>query len=105
VRVHEKKYQNCIFVVSGIALLKVGGRMVYSTCSMNPIENEAVVAEVLDEFQELSYIMDSTAKLLSKKLLVSFTSFRLRMSQICVYLPLVFFLGCFICLIPKQNWT
>ncbi|KAL3630209.1 hypothetical protein CASFOL_023193 [Castilleja foliolosa] len=31
----------------GVALLKVGGRMIYSTCSMNPVENEAVVAEVL----------------------------------------------------------
>ncbi|OIT32694.1 PREDICTED: tRNA (cytosine(34)-C(5))-methyltransferase-like isoform X1 [Nicotiana attenuata] len=31
----------------GLSLLKVGGRMVYSTCSMNPIENEAAVAEVL----------------------------------------------------------
>ncbi|GAB2232154.1 hypothetical protein Drorol1_Dr00011181 [Drosera rotundifolia] len=31
----------------GVALLKVGGKMVYSTCSMNPIEDEAVVAEIL----------------------------------------------------------
>lgn len=27
-------------------MLKVGGRLVYSTCTFNPIEDEAVVAEV-----------------------------------------------------------
>ncbi|KAK7250899.1 hypothetical protein RIF29_33661 [Crotalaria pallida] len=32
----------------GLSLLKIGGRMVYCTCSMNPVENESVVAEVVD---------------------------------------------------------
>jgi len=33
----------------GLELLAVGGKMVYSTCSMNPIEDEAVVHHLLDE--------------------------------------------------------
>lgn len=36
----------------GISLLKVGGDIVYSTCSLNPIENEAVVAQVMREFSQ-----------------------------------------------------
>eukprot|EP00735_Rhodelphis_limneticus_P004426 TRINITY_DN16011_c0_g1::TRINITY_DN16011_c0_g1_i1::g.3717::m.3717 TRINITY_DN16011_c0_g1::TRINITY_DN16011_c0_g1_i1::g.3717 ORF type:complete len:790 (+),score=214.91,sp/Q28E61/NSUN2_XENTR/35.12/5e-127,Nol1_Nop2_Fmu/PF01189.12/1.1e-13,Nol1_Nop2_Fmu/PF01189.12/3e-15,Nol1_Nop2_Fmu/PF01189.12/18,Cas_Cmr5/PF09701.5/1.2e-06,FtsJ/PF01728.14/0.0058 TRINITY_DN16011_c0_g1_i1:41-2371(+) len=31
----------------GLELLKVGGMMVYSTCSLNPMEDESVVAELL----------------------------------------------------------
>ncbi|KAF2874615.1 S-adenosyl-L-methionine-dependent methyltransferase [Massariosphaeria phaeospora] len=34
-------------LLRGIQLLKKGGRLVYSTCSMNPVENEAVVASAI----------------------------------------------------------
>lgn len=47
----------------GLSLLKVGGKMVYSTCSMNPVENEAVVAEILRKCGGSVELLDVSAEL------------------------------------------
>ncbi|ORY95172.1 S-adenosyl-L-methionine-dependent methyltransferase [Lobosporangium transversale] len=47
----------------GVQMLKVGGRIVYSTCSFNPMENEAVVAEILNRANGTLELVDVSNEL------------------------------------------
>lgn len=42
--------------VRAVQMLKPGGKLVYSTCSLNPIEDEAVLAQILRQFPEMSLL-------------------------------------------------
>ena len=43
-------------LVRALQMTKVGGKVVYSTCSMNPVENEAVIATAIDRCGGLSNV-------------------------------------------------
>lgn len=45
-------------LVNALKMLKVGGRVVYSTCSFNPIEDEAVIASVVNDCKGSVEIVD-----------------------------------------------
>ena len=42
----------------GLELLKVGGKLSYSTCSLNPIENESVIAALLKQYKGKIRLLD-----------------------------------------------
>ncbi|XP_057666067.1 tRNA (cytosine(34)-C(5))-methyltransferase [Diorhabda carinulata] len=42
----------------GIDLLAVGGKLVYSTCSINPIENESVIHRILSMYENVLELVD-----------------------------------------------
>ena len=56
---HMARLQTSI-LSRGALLLRPGGRMVYSTCSIDPQENEQVVENVLERFPWLSLVQIST---------------------------------------------
>eukprot|EP00668_Euglena_longa_P013825 GGOE01017771.1.p1 GENE.GGOE01017771.1~~GGOE01017771.1.p1 ORF type:complete len:722 (-),score=88.85 GGOE01017771.1:338-2503(-) len=60
IRLHPLQLQ---LALHALALLRPGGRMVYSTCSLNPVEDEAVVAEVLRQAKGAAQLVDISDKL------------------------------------------
>lgn len=62
----------------GVALLKTGGRLVYSTCSLNPVEDEAVVGEILRESRGSVELLDVSSELPELKRRPGLTSWLVR---------------------------
>lgn len=63
--------------VRGVEQLAVGGRMVYSTCSLNPIEDEAVIAALLEKSEGSLELMDASADLPGLKWMPGVNSWKL----------------------------
>ncbi|KAG0566732.1 hypothetical protein KC19_7G083400 [Ceratodon purpureus] len=62
----------------GVALLRTGGRLVYSTCSLNPVEDEAVVGEILRESRGSVELLDVSSELPELKRRPGLTSWLIR---------------------------
>ncbi|XP_026332701.1 tRNA (cytosine(34)-C(5))-methyltransferase [Hyposmocoma kahamanoa] len=60
----------------GCELLSIGGKLVYSTCSFNPIENEAVIHRILQETGDSIELVDVTDMLPGLKFIKGMTYWR-----------------------------
>ncbi|XP_033754150.1 RNA cytosine-C(5)-methyltransferase NSUN2-like isoform X2 [Pecten maximus] len=61
----------------GLEQLTVGGRLVYSTCSFNPVEDEAVIAAMLDQCKGSVELVDVSSELPGLKYVPGLTSWKL----------------------------
>uniref|UniRef100_A0A8C5AFN0 tRNA (cytosine(34)-C(5))-methyltransferase n=1 Tax=Gadus morhua TaxID=8049 RepID=A0A8C5AFN0_GADMO len=62
--------------IRGVEQLAVGGRMVYSTCSLNPIEDEAVIAALLEKSEGALELADCSADLPGLKTMPGVSSWK-----------------------------
>ena len=63
-------------------MLNVGGRLVYSTCSLNPIENEAVLQRIIADADGALEIVDAAHMVPGLKFKPGMTSWKLATKQV-----------------------
>ncbi|XP_037935089.1 tRNA (cytosine(34)-C(5))-methyltransferase [Teleopsis dalmanni] len=66
----------------GAEMLEVGGRLVYSTCSLNPIENEAVLQRIISDAEGALEIVDAASFVPGLKFNPGMTAWKLASKEV-----------------------